>query len=326
MTTASTIGIDLGGTNIKGGVCDQRGRLLAQDSVDTEAKRGFEHVLGRMAALVEQLRHKAKLSETKIAGIGVGAPGPMSHDLGIIFSAPNLPGWVNIPLRDRFSAVTGLPVALENDANAAAFGEYTAGAGQNVHSLVLLTLGTGIGGGIVLDGKLWRGRFDNAGEIGHMITVPNGRVCPCGQRGCLERYASANAVAERLAEAVHGDEESILKPKVLAGTPFDARDVLAAVDAGDALAARIWDETCFYLALAAVNLRHLFNPELVVFAGGLINAGPRLLTPVQQHFERMSWNIAPDAPRIAFATLGTDAGTIGAAALAHEAFTQPQRV
>lgn len=322
MTMPSTIGIDLGGTNIKGGVCDRHGRLLVQDSVDTEARHGCEHVLKRMAGLVAHLREKATLSQNEVVGIGVGAPGPMSHEQGMIFSAPNLPGWENVPLRDRFSALTGLPVVLENDANAAAFGEYTAGAGQNVHSLVLLTLGTGIGGGIVLNGKLWRGRFDNAGEIGHTIIIPNGRACPCGQLGCLERYASANAVAERLSEAVQAGEDSVLKPKVMAGTPFDARDVLAAIDAGDALAARIWDETCHYLALAVVNLRHSLNPELLVFAGGLINAGARLLTPVQQHFERLSWQIAPDAPRIAFATLGTDAGTIGAAALAHQAFTQ----
>jgi glucokinase len=323
MAKALTIGIDLGGTNIKGGVCDQRGRLVAQDSIDTEAKRGFEHVLGRMAHLVDRLLTTAKLGKAELTGIGVGAPGPMSHAQGIIHSAPNLPGWVNVPLRDRFSAVTGLPVVLENDANAAAFGEFTAGAGVNVQSLVLMTLGTGIGGGIVLNGRLWRGRFDNAGEIGHTIIIPNGRSCPCGQLGCLERYASANAVAERLSEAVRAGENSVLKPKVLAGEHFDARDVLAAIDAGDALAARIWDETCFYLGLAVVNVQHLLNPELVVFAGGLINAGPRLLTPVQQHFKRLSWSIAPDAPRIAFATLGTDAGTIGAAALAHVAFTKP---
>ena len=318
-----TIGIDLGGTYIKGGVCAADGALRAQDSTETQASGGVEHVLKRMAGLVEHLREKAHLAQDDVGGVGVGAPGPMSHDKGIIFSAPNLPGWVNIPLRDRFSALTGLPVVLENDANAAAFGEYAAGAGRGVHSLVMLTLGTGIGGGIVLNGQLWRGRFDNAGEVGHTIIVPDGRACPCGQRGCLERYASANAVAERLSEAVRAGQNSVLAPRVIAGERLDARDVLAAVDAGDALAAQIWDETCYYLALCLLNLRHTLNPELVVFAGGLINAGSRLLTPVCQHFERLSWNIAPDAPRIAFATLGTDAGTIGAAALAHRALTKP---
>lgn len=316
MTAAYTIGIDLGGTNINGGVCDARGTLLIRCALETQADRGREHVLRRMAGLVTELLRQADLTRADIAGIGVGAPGPMSHAEGVIHHAPNLPGWINFPLRDRFAEATGLPVVLENDANAAAFGEFTAGAGKDVRNMVMLTLGTGIGGGIVLDGKLWRGCFDNAGEIGHAVIVPEGRACPCGQRGCLEQYASANAVAERLREAVEAGEDSVLKPKVVANEAFDARHVLTALERGDALAARIWDETCYYLALCAVNLRHILNPELIVFAGGLINAGPRLLGPVCAHFERLSWKIAPDAPRIALATLGTDAGTIGAAALA----------
>ncbi len=316
MTASYAVGIDLGGTNIKGGVCTPDGQLRFRRSIDTQAAGGVAHVLGRMAELVDDLVRDAQLTKTELAGVGVGAPGPMSHAAGVVHNAPNLPGWVNVPLREQFSAMIGLPVVLENDANAAAFGEYVAGAGREVHSLVMLTLGTGIGGGIVLAGKLWRGHFDNAGEIGHLVTVPDGRACPCGQRGCLERYASASAVAERLCEAVRAGESSTLKAKVLANEAFDARHVLAAADAGDALAARIWDETCQYLALGIVNLRHLLNPELVVLAGGLSNAGPRLLEPVKAHFERLSWKIAPDAPRIALATLGENAGMIGAAALA----------
>ncbi len=314
-----TIGIDLGGTYIKGGVCDAEDRLRTQDEIETEAERGFEHVLGRMAALVEQLLDKGKLPREQVRAVGVGAPGPMSHAKGMIYGAPNLPGFVNVPLRDRFSEKIGLPVNLENDANAAAFGEFAAGAGRNVRNMVMLTLGTGIGGGIVLDGQLIRGTYDNAGEIGHTIVAPEGRPCPCGQRGCLERYGSANAVAERLREAIEAGETSRLQAKVAAGERFDARDVVAAADAGDGLAARIWDETCTCLAIAVVNLQHLLNPELVVFAGGLIKAGARLLQPVQAAFDQRSWKIAPDAPRIAFATLGTDAGTIGAAALARQA-------
>ena len=149
-----------------------------------------------------------------------------------------------------------------------------------------------------------------------MVIALGGRPCPCGQRGCLERYASANAVAERFCEAVRAGENSALKAKVLGNEPLDSRHVLAAADAGDALATRIWDESCEYLALGIVNLRHLLNPELVVLAGGLAKAGARLLRPVSAHFQRLSWSIAPDAPRIALATLGEKAGTIGAAALA----------
>lgn len=316
MTAMYTIGLDLGGTNIKGGVCDADGRVLVKQSIDTQGDRGFEHVLERMAGLAEELMSRGGLPRAAIAGVGIGAPGPMSHARGIVHAAPNLPGFVNVPLRDRLAARLGLPVVLENDANAAAYGEFVAGAGRGVRSLVMLTLGTGIGGGVVLDGRLWRGAFDNAGEVGHMIVVPDGRPCPCGQRGCLERYASANAVAQRLIDAVRDGAESALADRVRRGEALDARDVLAAMAAGDQTAGRIWDETCCYLAICAVNLRHLLNPELIVLAGGLINAGPRLLQPTQAHFERLSWRLAPDAPRLALATLGPDAGLVGAALLA----------
>lgn len=316
MAGTHTIGIDLGGTNLKGGVCDERGALLVRHSIETQAAGGPDHVIARMAGLVDELIRRAGLARADVAGVGIGAPGPMSHARGVIYRAPNLPGFVDVPLRDRLAAATGLPTVLENDANAAAFGEYTAGAGRDVRDMVMLTLGTGIGGGVVLDGRLWRGRFDNAGEIGHTIVVPGGRACPCGQRGCLERYASAAAVAERLGEAVRDGADSALAGRVRAGEALDARDVRAARAAGDGLADRIWDETCFYLALAVVNIQHTLNPELVVFAGGLINAGAELLEPVRAHYDRLSWKIAPDAPRIALARLGTDAGTIGAAVLA----------
>lgn len=315
VSASLAIGIDLGGTYIKGGACDATGRLLHKQSITTEAEQGYKHVLGRMALLVHELRARVGKADSPTV-VGVGAPGPMSHSAGMIYKAPNLPGFDHVPLRDDLARQTGLPVTLENDANAAAYGEFVAGAGAAVSSMVMLTLGTGIGGGVVLDGKLWRGAFDNAGEVGHMIIVPGGRDCPCSQAGCLERYASANAVAERLAEAVAAGAASILAPRVHARQDFDARDVLVATESGDALAQRIWEEACLYLALGIVNLQHVLNPQLVVLAGGLINAGDKLLKPVQAHFNRLSWTIAPDHPQISLATLGTDAGTIGAAMLA----------
>jgi glucokinase len=313
-----TIGIDLGGTYIKGGVCDASGRLVQRQSTATRAEQGYRHVLARIAELVEQLVTEAGLARRQIAGVGVGTPGPMSHARGVIYGAPNLPGWVNVPARDDLQALIDLPVTLENDANAAAFGEFTAGAARDVQDMVMLTLGTGIGGGVVLGGKLLRGHFDNAGEIGHTIVAPGGRPCPCGQRGCIERYASANAVAERVREAISGGESSALAETVARDEAFDARDVLAAAKAGDALSARIWSETCEHLAVCIVNVQHVLNPEMVVFAGGLINAGDDLLGPVREHFAAQTWKLAPDAPHIALATLGTDAGTIGAAALARD--------
>ncbi|MCG3127718.1 MAG: Glucokinase [Phycisphaerae bacterium] len=315
MHASLAIGIDLGGTFIKGGLIDADGAVLQRDSVETQANRGAEHVIARIADLVRRLagEHRGHL-----AAVGVGAPGPMSHTAGVIYAAPNLPGWKNVPLRDLLSRATGVPCEIENDANAAAYGEYRAGAGRQVRDLVFLTLGTGIGGGVVIGGQLVRGKFDNAGEVGHMIVEPDGRPCPCGQAGCLERYASARAIGVRVTEAIRAGAKSALQARVVAGEEPDAADVQRAADAGDPVCRRIWDDACRYLALACCNLRHLLNPELIVLGGGLINAGAALLSCVQTHFDRVCWKIAPDAPQIVLATLGTDAGIIGAAALARE--------
>jgi glucokinase len=319
MAQRFTMGIDLGGTNLKAGVCDEQGTLIAQHAVETQAELGFEAVFVRMVALVSELLSEAGVRPTDIEGIGVGAPGPLSRSSGVIYSAPNLPGWVNVPLRHRLSDATRLPVVLENDANAAAFGEFIAGAGRGVRSLVQLTLGTGVGGGIVLDGRLWHGADDSAGEMGHTILVPGGRPCPCGQAGCFERYCSANAMVGRLTEAIEAGEDSILAADIRAGRSLDAVAVERAKVSGDPLAVRIWDETCYYLALGCITIERMLVPDLIVLAGGLIGAGERLLTPVQEHFARLRWNLTRPATRIVFSTLGHQAGIIGAAMVAREA-------
>lgn len=341
-----TIGIDLGGTNARGCVMDERGQVVRRRTVPTRASEGLEAVLARLVGLAGDLLTAAGVVRDQVRAVGLGVPGPLSRSRGIVFSAPNLPGWVDVPLRERFSTALGLPCVLENDANAAAYGEFVAGAGRGVRDMVMLTLGTGIGGGIILDGQLWRGRFDNAGEIGHTIVQPDGEPCPCGQRGCLERYASASAIARLARQAIEAGEDSSLSGGFAAragkadrratdaapgaGSPDSAPDrafpsaaitaveVERAAAAGDALAGRIWDQTCRWLAIACVNLQHILNPELIVLAGGLSGAGEHLLAGVRAHFERLSWRIAPDAPRIELAQLGPDAGAIGAAALARE--------
>ena len=326
MSGKYTIGIDLGGTNIKAGVLDEQGELVYRCSNETQADRGFEHAFSRLVLTVDQCIAESKLTKRDILAIGYGTPGPMSHKKGIIYASPNLPGWVNIPMRAKFSEAVGLPVTLENDANVAAYGEFIAGAGKGTQDMVMLTLGTGIGGGVVLNGRMQRGAFDNAGEIGHVIAVPNGRACPCGQLGCLERYGSANSVAERLAEALQAgnlpaaEAESVLKDRVAAGESITSADVAKAAREGDALASRIWDETCMHIGIACVNVQHMLNPELIVIGGGLIRAGAQLLDPIRTHFEKQSWRIAKDQPQIEFATRGDDAGVIGAAALARDEF------
>lgn len=315
MKTA-TIGIDLGGTNIKGGLVDASGALSERRSIPTEASGGFVHVFARLIGLVRALQEQARLAGVACARLGIGVPGPMRHADGFIYAAPNLPGWVNIPLRDRLQDALSLPVNVENDANAAAFGEFTAGAGRGASDMVMLTLGTGIGGGVIVRGRLHRGHFDSAGEIGHMIVVAQGRECPCGQRGCLERYASANAVVERVKDAVAAGESSTLAARLRARESIDAPMVAAAARDGDPCAARIWDDACRYLAVACVNLQHVLNPRRIVLTGGLINAGEQLFAAVREHFARASWTVAQDRPEIVAATLDGDAGVIGAAVLA----------
>ncbi len=315
---AYAIGIDLGGTNLRAGLFDAGGTLLARAGVATDVPGGPAAVVRQAARLVEQLVGETGCPREHVCAVGMGAPGPMSHARGVVIKAPNIPGWVNVPLRDMLREATGLPCTVENDANAAAFGEFRAlaGGGSGVTDLVMLTLGTGVGGGIVLGGQLLRGKKDNAGEIGHLIVEPSGRQCPCGQRGCLERYASARAVGQRAAEALDAGEASLLRAVHESGQALDALHVEAAAVAGDALARRVWDDTCRYLAIAIVAIQHLLNPDVVVLAGGLIGANERLLDPVRRHFRESTWSAADDGPDIALARLGDDAGIRGAAELA----------
>lgn len=312
MRGALSIGIDLGGTNIKIGVVGAQGEILARRSVETRAEQGVAAVIDRLAAIIDELVRGCGVQRCDLRGVGFGAPGPMSHKRGFLFACPNLPGWVNVPLRDLFQERAGLPVAIENDANAAAFGEFVAGAGRGCMDMVMLTLGTGVGGGIVMGGKLQRGAFDNAGEIGHMIAVPGGRPCPCGQRGCFERYASANAVRERFIEAAQSGAATTLP----VGALLTTQDIAGAAARQDPLAQRIWEETCEFLAIGCVNIQHLLNPQRVVLGGGLMNARDQLLAPVRARFARLTWKIAQDQPQLELATLGDDAGIVGAAALA----------
>lgn len=319
MSERLTIGLDLGGTNIVGVVLSTGNVTLQRRTVASEADGGPEHVIQRLSGLVDDLIGEGGLDRSRIEGVGIGAPGPMSQARGVILHAPNLPGWNDVPLREALREATSLAVVLENDANAAAFGEFVAGAGEPVTDMVMLTLGTGIGGGIIVDGRLLRGSHDNAGEIGHVIVEPDGRPCPCGQRGCLERYASARAIGERMTEAIRSGESSALHAHIDSGKTIDARDVDQAARDGDPAAMRVWDEACRYLAAASVTIQHMINPQRVVLAGGLTGAGERLLNPVREHFRKLTWTSAADGPEFVLATLGIDAGAVGAAALARDA-------
>jgi glucokinase len=307
------IGIDLGGTFTKFALLDEQMRLAGQCQLDTPAAQGPEGVVGVMAEGCRQLMQENNVSPAQVVGVGIGSPGPLDLDAGVVIAMPNIPGFDHFPLRDRLSGKLGLPATLENDANAAALGEHLCGSGRSARVMVLLTLGTGLGGGIVIDGKVLHGAHSMGAEIGHMIVAPEGELCGCGQRGCIERYASATYLALRARRAVESGRESSLAGVLAAKGQIDSRDVNQARQAGDALAAEIWDQACYYLGIVCVSLARLLDPDVILLGGGLAKAGEDLLEPTRRHFIRQHWQLTPPRTRLELASLGNDAGVIGAA-------------
>lgn len=323
------LGIDLGGTAIKVAVVREDGAMLRSARALTHAERGPEAVLDVMEELARRVVAEAAGASdqslaggikkfaglAELAGVGIGSPGPLSARRGVIHRMANLPSWDGFPLAARLRERLGLPVTLENDANVAALAEHWAGAGQGVDHLVMFTLGTGVGGGMIVDGRLITGHFENAGELGHMIVIPDGRPCGCGQRGCLETYASASAVAKQAEEAIEAGAASTLS-QVRDGTGrVTSEDVAKAVEQGDALADRVWEGACRALATACINLTHTLNPELILFGGGLAKAGEMLLGRVRASMREQYWKLLDDLPRVEPARLGYEAGVIGAAGI-----------
>lgn len=303
------VGIDLGGTNIKGGVTDAAGAVKHFESIETEGEQGRDHVLDRIAMLAERVRRGAGLEGGQVAGVGIGSPGPLDTRRGIIYEAPNLPGWENLPLADEVQRRCGYQVFIENDANAAALAEAVAGAGKGTECMLMLTLGTGIGGGIVIGGRVWHGADDIAAELGHVSIHYDGARCNCGVKGCVEAYASATAVVRRTREALEAGEASALRdaPELTSAAIFKA------AAEGDALAERIVAETIVYLAAAIGSLINVFNPEMVVLFGGMTNAGDQLFVPLRQEVARRCFPVGARRCQIVRSRLGDHAGVIGSA-------------
>lgn len=314
------LGVDLGGTNIKSGVVDDDGRPLSSASRPTEAERGPMAGLDNLVDAAERAVKAAGVGWDAILGVGLGSPGTMDIQNGLLLDPPNLPGWTNWPIRVRLAERLKKRTVLQNDANAAAYGEYWAGAGRGVQSLVLFTLGTGIGCGIVEGGRIVEGRHSHGAECGHIIIqMENGRECSCGQRGHLEAYASATALVKRATEALAGDKTSALV-KILRDGKLSARTIDEAADAGDALAKTLMADTARYLAVGATCLMHTIDPDVVLFGGGMIAAGSHLLDGIRAHIKQIAFPTPARETRIDFASLGGDAGFIGAAGCARMAF------
>jgi len=319
------VGVDVGGTNIKAGVVDSSGRRLSRASIKTRAAEGPGPIADRIAACVSDSIRRAKLRPERIAGVGLTSPGPLDSQAGVIITAPNLPGFENVPLRQMVGDRIGLPVVLVNDANAAAWGEFWCGAGRHVDSLVMFTLGTGIGGGIVTDGRLLIGAHDHAAEVGHQRVADGGRLCGCGQRGCLEAYASATGVVGCVVEALEAGRRSSLR-RLWRNDPdaLTARVVFEAADAGDALAKRIVHEAAEYLAIGVVNVMNILNPAMVVFAGGMIAAGDGFLDRIRDGVKRRAFPRPGARTRIVYSRLVESAGVIGAAGCARTVYLAGQ--
>jgi len=304
------VGVDLGGTNIKVGLVTPAGHVLQRHATPTRAEEGPAAVAARICAAALDCLQAAGRPVGEVGGVGVGSPGTIDMDAGVVTFSPNLPGWAHVPLRSMVEDELQLPCVLDNDANAAALGEYWLGAGREAHSLVLLTLGTGIGGGIVLDGRIWHGDRGVAGEIGHMSIDPDGPPCGCGNRGCLEAHASATAMVRRLREAVEAGAETPLA-RSLDG--LSARDIHAAALDGDPVARANVEMTGRYLGVGVSNIMHILNPEVVAFTGGVTAAGPMLFEPLIEEVEWRTLADSREGVRICAAELPEDAGIVGAA-------------
>ena len=312
------IGIDLGGTNIKFGLFDSALKLVCKTSVPVEADIAPEAMAELIGETIEKILADNNLSKEELRSIGVGSTGQFNLADGFMISNPNLTSFKNVPLRKILVERLGKPVVLENDGNAACWGEFAVGAGKGVKDMVFFTLGTGIGGGIINKGKLVHGSNDTAAELGHIIIYPDGRLCGCGQRGCVEAYASAKSTAKRATEAIKAGAESSLKKVLDEKGEITAKDVYGHLKAGDGLAKEITDGTAKALAMVCINMLHITEPKRIVFAGGMIAAGDVLLNRIKDYFNEHIWSLKKETVEICFATLGEDAGIIGAAALAQD--------
>lgn len=293
-------GIDLGGTNIKGGLFTTAGELLGKKEIPTQAAAGPRAVVVRIADLVRELVTEFGQGHT-LAGVGVGAPGLHDFAQGECIFSPNLPGWRNVPVTTWLTELLGVPVKLDNDANLATLGEFWQGAGQGANNLLMLTLGTGVGGGLILNGQLFRGPDGTAGELGHMVIWLDGPACNCGNRGCLETLASATALLRLGREA---------------GLPVkEAREVMQLAAAADPRAIEVVDRYISYLAVGVASLVNIFNPDLVLIGGGVVKAGEQLLAPLREKVARLALAVPAQRVKIKAAILGNDAGIYGAAAL-----------
>lgn len=309
------IGIDLGGTKIAAGLVDEEGKILFQADVPTGVGRHYSDTIKDMADLVIDVLNKSNVSLDEVRSIGIGSPGAVQNSTGLVVFANNL-YWNNVPLRAELQKHIDKPVFIENDANVAAFAEAMCGACKGAESSITMTLGTGLGAGIVIDGKPYPGRHGVGAELGHLVIEPDGIECTCGNDGCLERYVSATALIRDAKEAAVKNPKSLLFTAVSGDMEkITAKHVIDAAKAGDELALQIWKRFIKYLAIAIVNVVNFMDPEVIALGGGVSRAGDFLLDTLKEEVKKIVLYKAVPYAEICIAQMGNEAGIVGAAML-----------
>ncbi len=305
------IAVDLGGTQVRVVRCDEAGTIYAHARTDTPALEGPNAVIDQIQRLIGEMREG--LSDDEIIGIGVGTPGPVDGRTGVVYEAPNLQGWINIPLRTILHERTGLPVEVGNDANAAALGEWLFGSGKGTDNFVYVTISTGIGGGIINDRALLLGRKSIGGEVGHMVVQAGGYRCGCGNFGCWETLAAGPALARHAAEAVATGAPTSLR-EIATQRVLTPGDVAAAARAGDMVALQIMEREGEYIGIGLVNILHLFSPDRIALGGGVMKSADLFMPALHRTVQTYAMTPYRDTD-IGLATLGDHTGVLGAAAL-----------
>ncbi len=323
------LGVDLGGTNVKLGLVDDQGNPLASASMPTDVPLGAEDATRRIGERARALVAEAGAALDDVPCIGLATPGTMDVPAGMLLEPHNLPGWSHFPIRDRLSHYCGKPVVYVNDANAAAYGEFWKGSGAELSSMILLTLGTGVGGGILVDHHLIDGAHSHGGEVGHIIidSRDDSRLCPCGQRGHLEAYASGTAVIRRTEEALESGAKTSLSDRMEQGAELSPLLVAEEAQAGDALSLKIVENTARYLGIGLVTLIHTIDPDGVVLGGAMdfgghdSPLGRQFLDRVRDEVKQRAFPVLAEKVSIDFALLGGAAGYIGAAGVARRQYS-----
>ncbi|MBU0478711.1 ROK family glucokinase [bacterium] len=315
MNKSFLIGVDLGGTNLKTGLVNMDGKILKKIIADTGESKDI--VLKQIVEAIENIISKTGKDKSEIIGIGIGSPGLVDSEKGIIHGLTNIKGFENVHMKEYVESALDIPTSIDNDVNVMAYGELKCGAGKDAMNIVCLTLGTGVGGGIIIDGNIYRGSSLSAGEIGHIPVNVDGPKCICSGRACLESYIGKDRIIKRTIEKLIQRKESMIL-KLVDGDleKITPKIVYEAAEKGDMLAIEIWKETAQYLATALTGVINFLNPEIIVIGGGIANAGKYIFDPLRDMIKKRVFPFLAEKIQIVHAQLGDEAGVVGSAMLA----------